>query len=71
MSIQYIMSGTNKRNERVVLWHVGDYRYDIDIGSGIYKRTIKFYTDYSEALEQFRMCMSNEPYPIHRTEENV
>jgi hypothetical protein len=62
MNIQYIASGTNKRNERVVLWHTGDYRYDIDIGSGIYKRTIKFYTEYGEALEQFRMCMSNEPY---------
>jgi hypothetical protein len=62
MNIQYIASGTNKRNERVVLWHTGDYRYDIDIGSGIHKRTIKFYTEYGEALEQFRMCMSNEPY---------
>ena len=71
MNIQYITSGTNKRGERVVLWHTGDYRYDIDICSGSHKRTIKFYTDYSEALEQFEMCMSNEPYPIHRTEENV
>ena len=50
MNIQYITSGTNKRGERVVLWHTGDYRYDIDICSDSHKRTIKFYTDYSEAL---------------------
>jgi hypothetical protein len=63
MNIQYITSGTNKRSERVVLWHTGEYEYELDIGSGIHKKNVKFYgIEINEALEQFRMCMSNEPY---------
>jgi hypothetical protein len=54
MSIQYIVDGINGRDERVVLWRTGEYTYELEIGSGLSKRNIKFYeTEYYEALDQF------------------
>ena len=58
--IQYITDGRNGRNERVVLWRTGEYTYELDIGTGIYKTTLKFYeTEYYEAIEQFNAAINN------------
>jgi hypothetical protein len=60
MSIQYIADGYNGRDERVVLWRTGEYTYELEIGSGIYKKNLKFYeTEYYEALEQFDAAVEN------------
>lgn len=60
MSIQYIADGYNGRDERVVLWRTGEYTYELEIGSGIHKKTVKFYeTEYYEALEQFDAAVEN------------
>ena len=58
--IQYITDGRNGKNERVILWRTGEYTYELDIGSGIYKKNLKFYeTEYYEALEQFNNAINN------------
>jgi hypothetical protein len=58
--IQYITDGRNSRNERVVLWRTGEYTYELDIGTGIHKKNLKFYeTEYYEALEQFNNAINN------------
>ena len=58
--IQYITDGRNGKNERVVLWRTGEYTYELDIGTGIYKTTLKFYeTEYYEALDQFNAAIAN------------
>ena len=60
MSIQYIADGYNGRDERVVLWRTGEYTYELEIGSGIHKKKLKFYeTEYYEALEQFDAAVEN------------
>ena len=60
MTIQYIADGYNGRDERVVLWRTGEYTYELEIGSGIYKKNLKFYeTEYYEALEQFDAAVEN------------
>lgn len=58
--IQYITDGRNGRNDRVILWRTGEYTYELDIGTGIYKKNLKFYeTEYYEALEFFNAAISN------------
>jgi len=58
--IQYITDGRNGRNERVILWRTGEYTYELDIGTGIHKKNIKFYeTEYYDALEQFDAAINN------------
>jgi hypothetical protein len=60
MTIQYIADGYNGRDERVTLWRTGEYTYELEIGSGIYKKNLKFYeTEYYEALEQFDAAVEN------------
>lgn len=60
MSIQFITSGRNGRDERVVLWRHCDYQYELEIGTGIYKKSLMFYeTEYYEALEQFNAAVMN------------
>ena len=60
MSIQYIADGYNGRDERVTLWRTGEYTYELEIGSGIHKKNLKFYeTEYYEALEQFNAAVEN------------
>jgi len=60
MSIQYIADGYNGRDERVTLWRTGEYTYELEIGSGINKKNLKFYeTEYYEALEQFGAAVEN------------
>jgi hypothetical protein len=60
MSIQYIADGYNGRDERVTLWRTGEYTYELEIGSGIHKKNLKFYeTEYYEALEQFDAAVEN------------
>jgi len=58
--IQYITDGRNGKNERVVLWRTGEYTYELDIGTGLYKKNLKFYeTEYYEAIEQFNAAITN------------
>jgi hypothetical protein len=60
MSIQFIVDGVNGRDERVVLWRTGEYTYELEIGSGIHKKNLKFYeTEYYEALDQFNTAVEN------------
>jgi hypothetical protein len=60
MSIQLIVDGFNGRNERVVLWRKSEYIYELEIGSGIHKKSLKFYeTEYYEALDQFNAAVAN------------
>ena len=60
MSIQLITDGHNGRSERVVLWRLGDYTYELEIGTGIYKKNLMFYeTEYYEALEHFNAAVMN------------
>ena len=60
MSIQFIVDGVNGRNERVILWRTGEYTYELEIGSGIHKKNLKFYeTEYYEALDQFNAAVEN------------
>ena len=58
--IQLITDGYNGRDERVVLWRTGEYTYELEIGTGIYKKNLKFYeTEYYEALDQFDAAVAN------------
>jgi len=58
--IQYITDGRNGKDERVILWRTGEYTYELDIGTGIHKKNIKFYeTEYYDALEQFDAAINN------------
>jgi hypothetical protein len=67
MSIQLITDGRNGRGERVILWRTGEYTYELEIGTGLYKTTLKFYeTEYYEALDQFNAAINN-----YQTLENV
>jgi hypothetical protein len=60
MTIQFIVDGVNGRNERVILWRTGEYTYELEIGSGIHKKNLKFYeTEYYEALDQFNAAVEN------------
>ena len=60
MSIQVMTDGYNGRGERVILWRTGEYTYELDVGSGIYKKNLKFYeTEYYEALEHFDAAVMN------------
>jgi hypothetical protein len=59
-TIQFIVDGVNGRDERVVLWRTGEYTYELEIGSGIHKKNLKFYeTEYYEALDQFNAAVEN------------
>jgi len=60
MSIQLITDGHNGRGDRVILWRTNDYTYELDIGTGIYKKNLKFHeTEYYEALEYFNVAVMN------------
>ena len=59
-TIQFIVDGVNGRDERVILWRTGEYTYELEIGSGIHKKNLKFYeTEYYEALDQFNAAVEN------------
>jgi len=65
--IQLITDGRNGRGERVILWRTGEYTYELEIGSGINKKNLKFYeTEYYDALDQFNAAVNN-----YQTSENV
>lgn len=58
MSIQFIADGRNGRDERVILWRTGEYTYELDIGSGIYKTNQKFYEiEYDDAKYFFHIAL--------------
>jgi len=58
--LQHINDGRNGRGERVVLWRLNEYTYELEIGAGIYKKSLKFYeTEYYEALDAFNEACMN------------
>lgn len=58
--IQYIIDGRNGKDERVVLWRTGEYAYELEIGTGIYKRSVILCnTEYYDALDQFNAAVEN------------
>jgi len=58
--LQYIASGNNGRGERVTLWRLNEYTYELEIGTGVYKKNLKFYeTEYYEAIEDFNAACMN------------
>jgi hypothetical protein len=60
MSIQLITDGINGRDERVVLWRTGEYTYELEIGTGIYKKNLKFYeTEFGDAIGYFDAVLNN------------
>jgi len=60
MSIQLITDGRNGRDERVILWRTSEYTYELEIGTGIYRKNLKFHeTEYYEALEHFNAAVEN------------
>ena len=60
MSIQFIADGRNGRDERVILWRTDEYTYELEIGTGIYRKNLKFHeTEYYEALDVFNAAVVN------------
>ena len=60
MSIQFIADGRNGRDERVTLWRTDEYTYELEIGTGIYRKNLKFHeTEYYEALDVFNAAVGN------------
>ena len=58
--IQYITDGYNGRGDRVVLWRTGEYTYELEIGTGLYKKNLKFYeTEFGEAIGYFDAAIAN------------
>jgi hypothetical protein len=58
--MQFIADGHNSRGERVILWRTGEYMYELEIGTGVYKKNLKFYeTEYYEALDVFNAAVTN------------
>ena len=52
--IQFIVDGYNQRAERVILWRLADYTYELEIGTGIHKKTTPLTnTEYYDALSAF------------------
>jgi hypothetical protein len=49
IDIQFIKSSYNAAGERVILWSLGNYRYDLEIAG----RANKFEAEYYEALDHF------------------
>ena len=48
--IQYIADGYNKDRERVVLWRLGNYSYQLEIAG----KNTNFSAEYYEELERFK-----------------
>ncbi len=48
--IQYIADGYNKDQERVVLWRLGNYQYQLEIAG----KNTNFSAEYYTALERFK-----------------
>lgn len=58
--IQFITDGINGRGERVILWRLHQYRYELEIGSGKNKRSVLLTnTEYYDALDQFNATVEN------------
>lgn len=51
INIQLIESGYNAAGERVILWRIGNYRYDLEIAG----KSHKFEAEYYTALDHFRL----------------
>jgi hypothetical protein len=47
---QYIASGRNPQNLKVVLWRVGNYKYEIEIAGRVSE---KLECAYSQAIKKF------------------
>jgi hypothetical protein len=60
MTIQFIVDGINGRGERVILWRLDDYTYELEIGTGLYKKSVVLSnTEYYDALDQFDATIEN------------
>jgi hypothetical protein len=58
--IQFIVDGRNGKDDRVVLWRTGEYTYELEIGTGIFKRTVVLSnTEYYDALDSFDAAIEN------------
>lgn len=53
MSIQYITDGYNQSKERVILWRLGNYQYQLEIAG----KESNFEASYEEALEKFNAAL--------------
>lgn len=50
MGIQYIADGFNAQGERVVLWRVGNYQYQLEIAG----KDHNFEAEYYDAMAKFK-----------------
>jgi len=48
--LQYIADGYNKNRERVVLWRLGNYQYQLEVAG----KNTNFTAEYYDALERFK-----------------
>ena len=53
--IEYIADGYNKNQERVVLWRLGNYQYQLEVAG----KNTNFSAEYYEALEHFDAAVMN------------
>ena len=51
--IQYIADGYNKNRERVVLWRLGNYQYQLEVAG----KNTNFTAEYYDALERFKTAV--------------
>jgi hypothetical protein len=56
--IQLIADGYNGKSERVVLWRLADYVYQLEFGTGINKRPLNYYDiSYEDAMFEFEAAL--------------
>ena len=61
MSVQYIADGYNAQDQRVILWRLSDYTYEVEIGTGNQKHLVKLYeTEYYDAVNFFNSLTQTE-----------
>jgi hypothetical protein len=51
--LQYIADGYNKSRERVVLWRLGNYQYQLEVAG----KNTDFTAEYYDALERFKSAV--------------
>jgi hypothetical protein len=51
--LQYIADGYNKSRERVVLWRLGNYQYQLEVAG----KNTDFTAEYYTALERFKSAV--------------
>lgn len=51
--LQYIADGYNKSRERVVLWRLGNYQYQLETAG----KEVNFTAEYYDALARFKSAV--------------